>query len=406
MEPRAQGRPPWWLQRRAAWLLWLLAGLMFAQGCYKFVSGLHGAWILDADLDMQMRAAEYDLFRAQYYPNHQVEKAPPGVVQRFPEGVRAIHSVYPPYAFPTFAAYFEPGGISQGRVVLLTLWVASLAGMGAMGFHALRDGGPAIACIGALTAFAISGNKSALHLGQFVMPCVGLLMLQLRLIRRGRPIAAGLCWSLAMVKPQVALPFAALFLLRKQWQGLAVGAVVLGLLSWAACAWTDNDLVAVLAQWSGNASKNFATEGFKASPAALADAIGTDRLAVQLSLLAAAAALLCFAAAAVRRLGSDCLLPLAGLASVAGMLCFYHRLYDQIMLLPMLLAVMSLAVRSAHPGAAALAVAALASLLVPIRLYETLPPLVPAAATIWILGGVVPLAAAVLGKRRSPLPSA
>ena len=87
------------------------------------------------------------------------------------------------------------------------------------------------------------------------------------------------------------------------------------------------------------------------------------------------------------------------------MLCFYHRLYDQIMLLPMLLAVMALAVRSASPAVATLALAALASLLIPTQFYETLPELVPIATAIWILAGMAPLAGVVLEKRRRPLPA-
>ena len=44
-------------------------------------------------------------------------------------------------------------------------------------------------------------------LGQFSAACVGLVTLQWLLLQRQKPLLAGLCWALAMIKPQIAVPF-------------------------------------------------------------------------------------------------------------------------------------------------------------------------------------------------------
>jgi len=40
------------------------------------------------------------------------------------------------------------------------------------------------------------------------MLCMGLISVQWLLLERQRPLPAGLCWALAMLKPQIAAAFA------------------------------------------------------------------------------------------------------------------------------------------------------------------------------------------------------
>jgi hypothetical protein len=52
---------------------------------------------------------------------------------------------------------------------------------------------------------------NALAQGQFSILCMGLIVGQLVLLENGRHLGAGICWALATIKPQIALPFALAF---------------------------------------------------------------------------------------------------------------------------------------------------------------------------------------------------
>ena len=63
---------------------------------------------------------------------------------------------------------------------------------------------------------------------------MGLLTLQWLLLQSQKPLSAGLCWALAMIKPQIAVPFALPLLLPKYRKGLWLGSGILAGLSFVA----------------------------------------------------------------------------------------------------------------------------------------------------------------------------
>lgn len=378
--------------RTAVAALWLVAALLTLQGGYKLCTGTAAAWGRDKDIDLQYRANEYGLFRAGHYPDANVE--PP------PEGAKPSWSVYPPYAFPMMAVFFEPGGLGQGRVVVWTLSVAGLLWLAVAGCRTLGPWGAAMAAVGAAAAFGISGNKGVFGLGQFSIICVALIVLQMAFIARDRPFAAGLCWALAMLKPHIALPFAALFIVRRQTPGLVAALALLAVLSWIACAWTGVGVVELVQHWIADKSLQFTRRGLSVGPGALAEALGLDhRVVVAVvfgMLLAAIAAVSLF----LRRYGPEVILPLAGLCGGVGMLGVYHWLYDQIMLLPTLLATIVAAAATRRPVAIAVAAATLVSLTVPTQFLEgrRLPEAI--AAAVWAVAAVYPLGLLIVVRRR------
>ncbi len=340
--------------------------------------GVRRAWQDDGDVDMQARAAEYDWFRSGVYPNRSiVGTAAP----------RALpYTVYPPYALPMFAVFFDPGGRLQGRVVVELLSVASLAVIGWYGWRELRFAGPALAAIGAVAAAAITGTLGALSAGQFSIVCVGLIVQQILFLERGKPVAAGVCWALAMIKPQIALAFAVLFVTERRWRGLLTGLAILAVLSLAACAWTDVSPLAVADHWLFKASLSFAEEAGTPGPGELARSLGLRSRTVLAAALLVFCGMLAWLWWASGRAGGRLpLLPLAGACAVAGELLFYHQFYDHIMLAPALFAMLALAAISRSPPATAVAAVMAASVWMPQRFVTLLPGNQPGRAAVWAI---------------------
>lgn len=336
--------------------------LLAALTCVAVFQGMALAWRRDSDIDMGFRLNEYVWFREGHYPNPGIEKAP--------GAGRQPRSVYPPYAFPMLALFFEPGGRLQGRIVVAVLSSVALVGMAAFGRRVV----PAAAALAAIAGPAIAGNGSALALGQFSIICVGLLIAQFLLLERGRSAAAGCCWALAMLKPQIALAFAALFLVRRQWRGLLVGCMILIALSVAACWWTEVPPLDVVRNSLLRSSFSFAADGNVSGPLQLAAWLGIDASIGQWAALVALVGLMAGIGLLLRRLPTTPdLLDLAGICGVLGALLVYHRHYDNVMLIFTLLAALRAAACRPSPAWTAAVIAMGCSLWIPQRLFEQLP---------------------------------
>ena len=342
--------------------------------------------------DLATRAAEYELFRAGVYPNGAIAGR---------KGAR--YTVYPPYALPMFAVFFEPGGFLQGVVLVELASLVSLGVIGSYGARELRFAGPALASVGALATGAIAGVVGCLWVGQFSLLCVALIVTQIVCLDRGRGGVAGLCWALAMLKPQIALAFAPLFMRDRQWRGLVVGGLVLAGLSLLACWWTGLSPWRVAHHWMFRESLTWTGKGGTFGPGKLAEAVGLKPRDVQLASLAA-----CGAVGAValwilrRRLSSVDLLPLAGACGLLGELLFYHRSYDHVMLAPAVFAVLARVAALPTPTSVALAVLVPGSVWMPSRFIEGLPHARLAMAAIWGVAAVVLVAWAFRVSPRRP----
>jgi hypothetical protein len=150
-------------------------------------------------------------------------------------------AIYPPYAFPMLSACFWTPDYRSARALYQALTFAALAFLMWYGAKQMEFAGRPAALLGAAMPFAISGNGSAVSLGQFTIICIGLLALQIILLQRNRPALAGVCWALAMLKPQIALPFGVLFLLGPHWRAVLAGGLTLATLTAFALWWTNVD---------------------------------------------------------------------------------------------------------------------------------------------------------------------
>jgi len=373
----AVGRPLW---RRP---LLGVAALLATLAVYNVWIGTWGPWACRSDCDLQDRAREYALFREGCYPNAHLERPEPPAQPR--------HSVYPPYAFPLLAILFEPGGIVQGRLLLQLLSLASFLLMGVLAWRVLGPWGMPLAVVAGLAGPAAMASKYALWVGQFSIICTGLIVAQLLLIERGRPLAAGACWAVAMLKPQIALPFLLLFFLAGQGSGALLGVGLLAGLTLFACVWTDVPLTGIVAHWSGGMSLRFTEETSSLGPGAVAKVLGADPRVMQVVALLVLTAVGAAVALFIRRAGPRALLPVAGACAVAGMLFCYHRRYDDVMLYPALLAAIASAASSTRPAAVFVAGSMLTLLLLPYQLVDRMPAIKIVECVMWVTACLISL---------------
>lgn len=320
--------------QRVALLLALL--LTFAASAY-LIRGVSVAVSERGSWDLNARALEYRLFAERVYPDDALaSNALPG--EQLP------NTVYPPYAFPMFAPFFVTGspflaGLTFGAVTLL-----ALIAIGAFGRRELSFADWRAQVVGAVAGLAIAHNSSVIAIGQFSIISMGLIILQLDCLRRGKVMTAGLCWAFAMIKPQIAIAFLLPFLLRRRWRGLVFGLLVLAALSAFTCFHTRVSPLAVIEHWVLHDDLRFIAAGKNggSSSSAIFASSGVDpRLALWLSLLAAAS--ICAAAWIRARRGSMSLVTLAAVCAIVGRVFLPHRSYDNIMLFPALIALLAFA---------------------------------------------------------------
>lgn len=366
----------------------ILLALLFCYTLAYLFSGVRASLSHDT-ADLLTRLREYKVFIQGYYPNYQLARQP--VPDDLP------YSVYPPYALPMFGLFFAFGAARQGWLVVHGLSVLSLLLIGWIGWRTLRFAGPLAGLLGALAPAAISGNSYCFFQGQFSILCMGLVSLQWLLLRRQRPMAAGLCWAGAMLKPQIGLAFALPFLWRGRRRALVLGAALLLLLSVIALAHTGVSPLSVLPAWLNPKKMGYVQAGNVNLMALLGSG---NIILLPLLLFLGAACWFLYRwlihrgrAPGLRLLersgsGAASSLAMQGLCSVIGCLVLYHHPYDNIMLYPALLAVFVQALRERGLWWKLLAVAMATSLWMPVHLIAPRTLYKQLSAVIWLVVGI------------------
>lgn len=319
--------PPLFARLEPRWG-WAALAALFLFCCVVIGKGLTLAWLHPGG-DMYERLSEWKTFASGYYPHPRV--APAGI-----ENVRS--SVYPPYVFPAFGLFFSPFGEIQGRIVIHVLGLASFALIGAAGWRLLRPYGSQSGALGGLAAAAVASNSNTLAQGQFSILCMGLIAAQILALRNERPLTAGLCWAAAMIKPQIALPFALLFLTRRHAHGLALAIAVLGALTLFTFQSTGASLAAVLEIWTVEPAVKFIASGNKTWPGVFQALFGMQLRVAQVLIAAAVGMLSLAGVLRLLKVQDDArLLHASALCAAAAAISFYHSAVDNILLTPVLL---------------------------------------------------------------------
>jgi hypothetical protein len=351
--------------------------------------------------DLHQRFAEWQLFSDQIYPHAKLASPEQQQLPYFRT------SVYLPSALPLFGILFAWGGMWQGKITMVIASLAALCLMGRVGWNALRPWGKQAAWLGALSPLAITGNASCFAHGQFSIVCMGFITMQWLLLNRNQPKWAGICWALAMLKPQIAASFILPFLSRRHRIGLVVGGAVLLGLTAVALSHTQTSPIDLSVSWVqtlpafihyGNA--NFLN--------LLPRQLQSNSLILSALIIAILTATSCLAIALGKRLaaqaegrhsgvGADALLDtpdpwaLMAICAIIGMVGLHHRHYDNIMLYPAVLSCWRNTLETPRLGN--LGVALLISLTVwtPQSIVELLPAYKEIQLIIWLLVGMAVL---------------
>jgi hypothetical protein len=234
---------------------------------------------------------------------------------------------------------------------------------------------------------------------------MGLVVLEWQQVRRTQPLAAGLCWSLAMIKPQIALLHGAPLLVYKGLRsGLWAGLLGLALLSAFAFLHTGFSPLTYGARFFRLLGKVQDDSGWNLALQVSQGGVGLW-VGLGAALVAGIVALVRWCprgswltAARSRLMDPERWMIQAGLCSLLGYLAVYHRSTDHIMLAPALLAMADLSWRGRRLGVTALSLLLGASLWTPGRLILVSPILPLAQTGIWVLSALV-LAAAMVAPR-------
>jgi hypothetical protein len=341
-------------------VLGILASAYLLRGINLAVSERNQLHVACCGLDLAAREVEYELYASGIYPNQSIASNPVAKVD-------LPNSVYPPYAFPMLAIVFAWGSMPAAGLVFGILTLGALLAIAAFGFRALRHLGWQAGSLGAVSGLAIAHNSSAVAFGQFSIICMGFVVGQMCCLRRGHKMAAGVFWAFAMFKPQIGAAFALLFLVDRSSRGLIFGLTILAVLSCLACWQTQVSPFAVLGYWFKYAELGFVTVGNSqgSSAGGVLALLGSDpRGAIAISL---AVAMALGAGLWLRGRGDGySVMTVVALCAIVGRIFIPHRAYDNIMLVPALLALVALAVERRSVSSAMMAAVFGATLWVPL----------------------------------------
>ncbi|MGB3758005.1 MAG: glycosyltransferase family 87 protein, partial [Rivularia sp. (in: cyanobacteria)] len=183
---------------------------------------------------------------------------------------------------------------------------------------------------------AIASNKSTLMMGQYGIIINALLILMFWLIQKNKNIWAGLIFGVAMVKPNISAPFFLILMIHKRFK--AIFAFSLYIILGSIYIWiiTKINPIYMLNKIFGQ-SKYFADKGYSAI--GFVTALGFDPK--EATLLLGIIGL--FAVSLIIYLCRNySLLNLFAICSVIGRVFIYHRHYDNIMLMFLLLAIIKI----------------------------------------------------------------
>lgn len=295
---------------------WLALALT-AFGAAFLVKGYLGIFLLSEPSDMGHRTAGLTFIRS-------------GVTPYGP-----VHIVAPdaPWAWLGNAAiYWPPDPWLRGYYSILMLGVVALLWWWGWAVGCAVDRQRAFLL--AASTLAISSVCTSLALGQNSPFVIAALVGCLLSAERGHRISAGLCLGFAMAKPQVAAPFALPFLWQGEFLVLASAAVYIAVATLIVCWLVSLSPWALMQSWLAYLGDSPRWPGY--GPLQwLADLGVPEGTAIVLVALIFGGA----AAVAIGMLRRRPLLLLFAVAAVGGRLWSYHQLYDNVMLVFLLLAV-------------------------------------------------------------------
>jgi hypothetical protein len=155
---------------------------------------------------------------------------------------------YPPWAFPTAALFVLPTRFVITRVYFGVLNALALALTCVWAYQIGRRHSRAGGVFLAAASLAVFGHYKTLQAGQYSILVNGLLIGVYWLVEKQKPVCAGILYGMAALKPQISALFALSFLVRRQWKALVASMAYIVVASLATWALTKTNPVEMLGQ--------------------------------------------------------------------------------------------------------------------------------------------------------------
>jgi hypothetical protein len=306
--------------RATAWpdarLLYVFAALLTVAAVVYLGKGYAGVWLKPDLSDMGHRTIGLDYIRAGITPYSPARDAgwdaPWGWL-----GNALTYWPRPPWTRPYY------GLMMFGTIALMVAWAYQA------GARSSRAGGVLLAA----ATLAISSICTVLGLGQNALFIVGALVASLMLAERGHRVLAGICLGFALAKPQIAAPFVLPFLCQGQFvvlvaaAGYLVSATVL--VGWA----VGLSPLAFIEGWMSFISDSPRWPGYGPYQLLMDAGVAQSTALFSTAIVVAAAG-----AVLIYLLRRRSLALLFALAAVTARMWSYHQLYDNAMLVFLLVA--------------------------------------------------------------------
>mgnify|MGYP002629444619 CR=1 FL=1 len=328
---------------RARWGRWILLGLTVLAGAYALPLVWEAFRTLVrspadfAGIDLQLRLRETN----GWWAGRNVYET-------------SGHAVYPPAAYLLFRPLFVFTEFEQARKVW-ALWLLVLAGVASWG--CVRAAGLRTwqgTVFAALLPLTLMGTYDGIRIGQVSLLCIvagcgAVLLLTRRDAGWGTDLAAAALFLVALSKPSMIAPFFWLVcFVPRRWRPAALVVAGYALLTVVSTQLVDDEpLLLLLARWTDRAVQGARFGALDGGRVNLQTALGVNHLDSH----APVVALVLFGGLAAWLAGRPTRDPwiLLGVTGIVARLAIYHRNYDDLLVLPALVALVRLAARP--PGA-------------------------------------------------------
>ncbi len=314
-------------------ILFIISILLIFVSFIYFALGFYDLLITkDRAFDLFSRWQEQQYIYRGLYP-YDAMKGSPNII---PE-IGAIDSGgYPPWAFFTGFVFFPPISWELTRFYHLILNIVSILVLAVFAYQIGLTYGKSKALFTLTACLAVSSHKSTLEMGQYGIILNALLILVYWLIQKNKNILAGLIFGIAMVKPNISAPYFLILIIHQRFKAILSFSVyiIFGSLN----IWIITKLTPVyMINKILNQSKHFADKGYSGIHAFTALGFDPKQATILLGIIGiltiAIIAYLC---------RNYSLLNLFAICSVIGRVCTYHRIYDNLMLMFLLLAIIKI----------------------------------------------------------------
>ncbi|AFZ59053.1 DUF2029 domain-containing protein [Anabaena cylindrica FACHB-243] len=266
---------------------------------------------------------------------------------------------YPPWAFFTGFIFFPPISWELTRWYHALLNTISLVILAIFAYQIGKPYGKLKSWFTVVACLSISSHSTTLGLGQYGIIINALLIGVFWLLKKNHNLSAGLFLGLALVKPSISALYFFIVIIRKNFDAVLACCLYLVIASYSIGIVTQTSPIYMIEKMV-KVSQYYVSTGYSAINIFTNFGINPLVATIFLAVLATAIILGIF-----YLFKDNSLLFFFAIASVMGRLCTYHLIYDNVMLVFVLLAIISLAFHKPNKSNILILILVLLSLLLP-----------------------------------------